>query len=152
MLQQLVGQTLIDRMRSDRTCMQSVTTSSLSLGSTEFVLSVFLPGIFIILTAIYDFLSAFSNSYPKAIRTVLSSIASPFRNFLTLEDLEDIDSPLPRPIWKTRALVSLALVNAVGWLAYFAYAAMKMELAPLLEAVIASAAWVRTSLPSPNSF
>lgn len=123
---------------------QSVTNSPLALDSTEFALSVFLPGIVIIVTAIYDFLSAFSNSYPKSIRSLGSSIASPFRNFVTLKDLKDIDSPLPRPLWKTRALVSLALVNAIGWLAYFSLVSMRMQLAPSLEAVIASATWVRT--------
>lgn len=147
MLQRLVCRILaeVQKKVSHHTDMQSVTTSSMSLDSTEFVLSVLLPGIVIILTALYDFLFAFSNSYPKFIRTVLSSIASPFRNFLTLEDLEDIDIPLPHPRWKTRTLVSLALVNAIGWLAYLAYMTMMMELAPVLEAAIAFATWVRIS-------
>jgi hypothetical protein len=85
---------------------------------------------------------------PKSFRITLSSLASPFQNFLTIDDLEDVDTIRPRPIWKIRTLSFLALANSVGWVAYFVYTCVVQENPLASEALIASLAWVSSFIPS----
>jgi hypothetical protein len=114
--------------------------------SLEFILGAVLPGLIILVTLIYDFSS--SIHLPKSFKIVLSSLASPFQNFLTLDDLEDVDTVRPRPVWKIRILSFLALANSVGWVAYFVYTCVIQENALASEALIASLAWVSNFIPS----
>ena len=114
--------------------------------SLEFILGAVLPGLIILVTLIYDFLS--SIHLPKSFRITLSSLASPFQNFLTIDDLEDVDTIRPRPVWKIRTLSFLALANSVGWVAYFVYTCVVQENALASEALIASLAWVSSFIPS----
>lgn len=107
----------------------------------EFVVRVVLPGSVAAVAVIHDWLSAIR--FPKGVRALLSSIASPFHNFLTLEDLDDVDAPLPQPVWKTRTLSFLALANAVGWLAYLAYVCILEDGGSVVEGLVTSISWVR---------
>ena len=114
--------------------------------SLEFILEAVLPGLIILVTLIYDFLS--SIHLLKSFRIALSSLASPFQNFLTIDDLEDVDTIRPRPVWKIRTLSFLALANSVGWVAYFVYTCVVQENALASEALIASLAWVSSFIPN----
>ena len=113
--------------------------------SLEFILEAVLPGLIILVMLIYDFLSSIHQ--PKSFRIALSSLASPFQNFLTIDDLEDVDTIRPRPVWKIRTLSFLALANSVGWVAYFVYTCVVQEDALASEALIASLAWVSSFIP-----
>lgn len=108
--------------------------------SWEFIFGAFVPLSIVIIAIIYDIIAA--AHIPKGIRTRVSYLASPFRQFLTLEDFDDVDVTLPPPVWKNRILSLLALVNAVGWLAYFAYACAVNDSIAAPQASIASLTWV----------
>jgi hypothetical protein len=119
---------------------QRPSSSLRSPHSLDFVLGALLPGLIIIVTVTYDFLSTIY--LPKIFRTALSSLASPFQNFLTIDDLEDVDTTRPRPVWKIQTLSFLALTNSVGWLVYFVYACVVQENILAAETLIASVTWV----------
>lgn len=71
---------------------------------------------------------------------------SPFRNFLTLEDLEELPGPLARRSrLKAASLVGLGLIQCAGWLACFVYALISREL-PALVPFFNSLAWVRSTM------
>lgn len=111
----------------------------------EFVLGTVLPGLIILVTIIYDFLSPIR--LPKHFRKALSSLASPFHNFLTVEDLDDVFATQPQPAWKIRTLSLLALTHSLGWLAYFMYTCVVQEDSLAIDALIGCATWVRNCNP-----
>ncbi|OBZ72652.1 hypothetical protein A0H81_08065 [Grifola frondosa] len=84
------------------------------------VLSTLVPACTALLLLAYDLLSAVQ--YPKYVRHAFITLTAPFRTFLTPADLEEpVDCPIPAPPWKARALTVLAVLEAAGWAAVFAY-------------------------------
>ena len=74
----------------------------------------------------------------------LDALCSPFRNFLTLYDLDTIPGkPVESPPWKTRALASLAITQAAGWLAVALYAGLSADNALVVQCTISILSWVR---------
>jgi hypothetical protein len=112
-----------------------------STHSLEFIL----PGSIIFVTIIYDVLSTIH--FPKSCRTTLSSLASPFQNFVTVDDLENVNAALPLAVWKARTLSFLALGNSLGWMAYFVYACVVQDNIPAVEALSVSVTWVSNFIP-----
>lgn len=74
-------------------------------------------------------------------------MASPFQNFVTLDDLENVNAALPQVVWKVRALSFLALGNSLGWMAYFAYACVVEDKIPAVEVLSVSVTWVSNFIP-----
>ncbi|KZT01395.1 uncharacterized protein LAESUDRAFT_482639 [Laetiporus sulphureus 93-53] len=80
----------------------------------------------------------------KALRRTFRAVLSPFRNFLTLDDLEECPERAPPPAtWKRRALVLGAALECMAWIAAFVYARAIDDRSMALEAVVASVTWVR---------
>lgn len=105
-------------------------------------LGTLIPASIILLTAFYDVVSVLS--FPPAFRNALRALASPFHNFLTLDDVEGpVARPCKTPPWKIRTLVALACIESVGWLSYFAYALAVAETASVVQGAVAFFAWVR---------
>ncbi|KAG1864676.1 P-loop containing nucleoside triphosphate hydrolase protein [Suillus subalutaceus] len=101
------------------------------------------PTAIIILTIVIDFLA--HRQLPKIIQVVWSALSAPFRNFITLDDVEGpFDDDFPKQVRIIRVLVSVALVCSIGWLAYFGYAIALRE--PWTNALVASIAWFYTTL------
>lgn len=114
----------------------------LSSSFREVVLGTLLPATIIVVTLVYDVLS--SIRLPKPLRNILRALGTPFRDFLTLEDLEDpVDYNLSRSAWRERALVTLAISESAGWLGYFVYTVTLTDSVLSTEAVVACVAWVR---------
>ncbi|KAG2044379.1 P-loop containing nucleoside triphosphate hydrolase protein [Suillus americanus] len=101
------------------------------------------PAAIIILAIFTDFLAR--TQLPKIIQVVWSALSAPFRNFITLDDVDGpFDDDLPKQVRIIRVLVSLALVCSFGWLAYFGYVIALRE--PWTNALVASIAWFYTTL------
>jgi hypothetical protein len=74
-----------------------------------------LPGAIIFAVLLHDLASSISQ--PKFVRAVCRWLSSPFRNFLTLEDLTEPVDLTPRcPEVKNRFLVGLASILFVSWM------------------------------------
>ncbi|KAG1885552.1 P-loop containing nucleoside triphosphate hydrolase protein [Suillus subluteus] len=101
------------------------------------------PAAIIILAIVTDFLVY--RRLPKIIQVFWSALSAPFRNFITLDDVEGpFDDDFPKQVRIIRVLVSVALVCSIGWLAYFGYAIALRE--PWTNALVASIAWFYTTL------
>lgn len=97
------------------------------------------PAVITILAIVIDFLAR--RQLPKIIQVTWSALSAPFRNFITLDDVEGpFDDDFPQQIWIIRALVSIALLSSFSWLAYFGYTIVLQE--PWTNALVASIAWV----------
>ncbi|KAG1845953.1 pleiotropic drug resistance ABC transporter [Suillus tomentosus] len=101
------------------------------------------PAVITILAIVIDFLAR--RQLPKIIQVTWSALSAPFRNFITLDDVEGpFDDDFPRQIWIIRALVSIALLSSFSWLAYFGYTIVLQE--PWTNALVASIAWFYATL------
>jgi hypothetical protein len=97
------------------------------------------PAAIIILAIFTDFLSRWQ--LPAFIQTLWTALSAPFRQFITLDDVEGpFDDVVPKQPWIHRALLSIALITSFASLAYFAYAFSLKE--PWSEPLVASIAWV----------
>ncbi|PCH42091.1 pleiotropic drug resistance ABC transporter [Wolfiporia cocos MD-104 SS10] len=84
---------------------------------------------------------------PGHVRRVYLFLTAPFRDFLTLEDLEERASPAPPPPeWKARILVVGAVLECVGWSAVCSYTALVGDTASAVQAGVATVAWIYASL------
>ncbi|KAG1834405.1 P-loop containing nucleoside triphosphate hydrolase protein [Suillus variegatus] len=101
------------------------------------------PAVITILAIVIDFLAR--RQLPKIIQVTWSALSAPFRNFITLDDVEGpFDDDFPQQIWIIRALVSIALLSSFSWLAYFGYTIVLQE--PWTNALVASIAWFYATL------
>lgn len=114
--------------------------SLLSSPSQQFFLAAVLPAFITLLTLLYDALTALS--LPKALIAALSTLSAPFENFLTVDELKDVDETRLPPVWKIRALTSLALINSAGWLTFLAYVFTLRDNELTIQALVAVLAWV----------
>ncbi|KAJ3554652.1 hypothetical protein NM688_g2996 [Phlebia brevispora] len=84
----------------------------------------FLPGCVAAATLCYDLLccQVAQNCYSKAILHLFRTVKRPFRDFLTLDDLEDKPGPVVvSPLWKHRTLVALSAIQAAWWAAVLSF-------------------------------
>ncbi len=80
---------------------------------------------------------------PKALNIAAASISAPFRNFLTLQDVEGpVDTPaIPSPL-KVRTMSCLAFLQAAGWLGSLTYSAVLHDASHVVFSVVTAASWV----------
>ncbi|KAF8921944.1 pleiotropic drug resistance ABC transporter [Mucidula mucida] len=79
---------------------------------------------------------------PKALNIAAASISAPFRNFLTLQDVEGpVDTPaIPSPL-KVRTMSCLAFLQAAGWLGSLTYSAVLHDASHVVFSVVTAASW-----------
>ena len=95
-----------------------------------------LPGAIIFAVLLHDLASSISQ--PKFVRTVCRWLSSPFRNFLSLEDLSEPVDLTPRcPKVKNRVLVGLASILFVSWTGCLVFRVNMKSLA-----MVQSVSWV----------
>lgn len=114
----------------------------LSREARVLIVGTLIPACGGLLMLFYDLVSTlrFHKSFRKAFRT----LTSPFRNFLTLDDLEDPPGRAVSPAtWKSRALALGAVLECVAWAAAFAYAETVGDGKGAAQAIVASVTWVR---------
>lgn len=115
----------------------------LSLQFRTLILGTTIPAAIVLLIFTYDFLSAVD--LPKTIRKLLWILASPFTNFLSLDDLEDEPgSAYNPPLWKVRTMAVLSAIQAVAWAAFFCYAELvdDVDAGQKVEAGVGFVSWV----------
>jgi hypothetical protein len=102
-----------------------------------------LPAIIIITALLLDLVSAVP--YPRPLRSLWRWISSPFRNFLTLDDLllEPVDRTPENTDGKARVLVRLSGLAFVGWAACLMYSAYMGDGESLVKSLVYSVSWVR---------
>lgn len=107
-------------------------------------LGTILPGAVILLTLLFDVLA--SLPWPKAFRRLGRKLCSPFKDFLTLDDLNSVPGPpqVP-PAWKLRTLVVLSTLDAAGWAAVVTYGLLAGDVTGTksVRGVVNLLAWVR---------
>ena len=105
------------------------------------VLGILVPASAGLLALVSDLLA--SIPCPKLLVRPARTLTSPFRNFLTLEDLDDTtERPVLVPTWKARAAAVLSALECAAWTAVFAYA-LSVDNTPLAtQAAVAVLTWV----------
>lgn len=104
------------------------------------VLGTWIPACVGLLTVLYDLLSGVH--YPRFVQGVFRTLTAPFRNFLTLHDLEDIGDPIPQPVWKCRILALLSLVQSFAWLSVLLYAQVVNTPNLAIQSLVGFLTWV----------
>lgn len=100
-----------------------------------------LPGAIIFAALLHDL--AYSIYKPKSVRTLFRWLSSPFRNFLTLEDLpEPVDLIPRRSKVKNRFLVGMASILFVSWMGCLAFRVYMDDHVYLVKSMIQSISWV----------
>lgn len=112
--------------------------------------ALWFPAILCCVTVVHDLLSRLS--FPLPLQRLHRTICSPFRNFLSLDDLGDqLHWKVTRSALQTGGLAGLAFLNCVGWLGYFTYATVLRDTAYIRGGSLATGiTWVRLALPSNN--
>ncbi|TFK41840.1 pleiotropic drug resistance ABC transporter [Crucibulum laeve] len=112
---------------------------------TRELLATSLPCGFILLAFFHDI--ATTIRHPKPVRILYSRISSPFRNFLTLEDLDDpVDGTLRYDISKLRALACLACISSIVWAGCFTFAFYTEAPKQFIGSLVFSIAWAYVAL------
>ena len=89
----------------------------------------------------HDFVSSISQ--PKIVRAVSRWLSSPFRNFLTLEDLSEPVDLTPRySKLKNRFLVGLASILFVSWTGCLVFRIIRDDHVYAVKSMVQSVSWV----------
>jgi hypothetical protein len=108
------------------------------------ILSLWLPVSLLTLLILYDCLRYVG--LPSPLQRVLRVVSSPFKNFLTVDDLEEPPKRTRKiPAWKNRALVALAISEAAAWLAYGLYVAVSEWSLAIHTCAVSFLVWVRAN-------
>lgn len=102
-----------------------------------------LPGAIIFAVLLHDFVS--SIYHPKFVQAVFRWLSSPFRNFLTLEDLqisEPVDLIPKCPRVKNRFLIGLASISFVSWLGCLVFGVYVDDQVYAVKSMVQSVSWV----------
>ncbi|PSR81585.1 hypothetical protein PHLCEN_2v6351 [Hermanssonia centrifuga] len=117
------------------------------------VLGTLIPGCIALLTLSYDLLACIR--WPVCMRKLAKRVKSPFRDFLTLDDLQESE---PRPVlvpptWKIRTLIVLSALEAICWAAFFAYCQFldNAGTAYVIQTGVGLLTWVRSLVPYRSS-
>lgn len=104
-------------------------------------LETYLLASIFVLTFLHDILSAFR--YPRQLRRFWIRFTSPFRDFLTLDDLLDpVDRTLTDRAVTGRYLAGLAAVEALGWIGRLIYAIILHHTDYATKSLVLSVSWV----------
>ena len=109
-----------------------------------YYLHTYLPTAVIALTLLYDTTLAFG--VPKNLRDVLDYLATPFRNFLKIEDLDEAFATKTRirqPQWKLNILVALPLVQALLDITLLTYLMAQERHADAMRHLLLALSWVK---------
>lgn len=97
--------------------------------------------VLLLTTIVHDLTSRLQS--PKYTQTIWQTLSSPFQNFLTLEDLEELPGPSAhRSLSSLVGLALLGLLQCAGWLACFVYALVSGEYVATVS-LLNSLGWVR---------
>ena len=100
-----------------------------------------LPGAIIFVALLHNLASSISQ--PKFVRAVFRWLSSPFRDFLTLEDLSEPVDLTPRySKGKNRFLVGLASISFVSWLGCVVFKIYVDDHVYAMKAMVQSLSWV----------
>ena len=100
-----------------------------------------LPGAIILASLLLDLASSISQ--PKIVRAVFRWLSSPFRNFLTLEDLSEPVDLTPRcPKVKNRFLVGLASILFICWTGWLVFRLYIDDHVYAVKLTVQSVSWV----------
>ncbi|GLB35831.1 putative ABC transporter transmembrane region [Lyophyllum shimeji] len=126
----------------------------MSTRDREVFLGVLLPACLILLAVVHDFANGSSGS--KSLRGgLLNNLCSPFRNFLTIEDvmMPGHKRDVRRLILQSRVLITLASIASAGWLGCVVYGVTLADTTYVLRALVAMFTWayaaLRASIRSP---
>ena len=101
----------------------------------------YMPGVIIFVVLLHDLAS--SVSQPKFVRACFRWLSSPFRNFLTLEDLSEPVDLTPRcPKMKNRFLVGLASILFVSWTGCLVFRVYIDDHVYVVKSMVQSVSWV----------
>jgi hypothetical protein len=107
-------------------------------------LHTYLPVTVIVLTFLYDITLALG--FPRPIRNALEWLSAPFRNFLTLEDLDEAKAAtknrILQPQWKHSIFVALPLLQAVLDVSLSAFHASQDKHAGAMRHLLLAISWV----------
>lgn len=105
-------------------------------------INTLLPGCVCLLLLLCDVFS--SVCWPSVVRRAVLTLASPFRDFLTVEDLEEQPRHVEPPsTWKARVLVLGSALEAVVWIGVLTYSVLVGDQGLSLQATVMVATWVR---------
>ena len=100
-----------------------------------------LPGTIIFSAFLYDLASSISQ--PKFVRAIFRWLSSPFRNFLTLEDLSEPVDLTPRfSKVRNRFLVGLASILFVSWMGCLVFRVYMDDHVYAVKSMVQSVCWV----------
>ena len=126
----------------DTTIRDAATQPWVSPSHQGVFVNTLLPGCVCLLLLLYD-VSA-SVRWPPVVRRALRTLAAPFRDFLTLEDLEEQSHRVEPPsTWKARVLVLGSALEAVVWIGVLTYSVLVGDQGLSLHAAATATTWVR---------
>lgn len=100
-----------------------------------------LPGAIIVAALLYDLASSIYP--PKFVRAAFRWLSSPFKNFLTLEDLlEPVDLTPRCPKVQNRFLVGLASILFVSWMGCLVFGVYVDDRVYAVKSMVQSVSWV----------
>ncbi|KAI5120846.1 hypothetical protein M0805_007033 [Coniferiporia weirii] len=105
--------------------------------------ATFLPGSIIAFTIVYDLIHLLG--LPAPVSRLLRWFASPFQNFLHLEDLEEAEISKPKltpPRWKLRLLITISLLKMIICFSQIVYCASRSEWDRSMNDTALFLAWV----------
>ena len=110
-----------------------------------YYLHTYFPVAVIALAFLYDITLALG--LPRPIRNVLEWLATPFRNFLTLEDLDEASTAtknrIVQPQWKLSIFVALPLLQAILNVSISAFHASQDKHADAMRHLLLAISWVK---------
>ncbi|THV07466.1 P-loop containing nucleoside triphosphate hydrolase protein [Dendrothele bispora CBS 962.96] len=119
------------------------------------IIDIVLPALVFFVTICHDSLSTFSTSIPKTFKHFHRTVTSPFRNFVTLQDVDLIGKPVVISRVKLRAICILGALQSAGWLGCFVYSIFGEDKISMIKSLLASIAWgyasFRTILKPPKT-
>lgn len=106
-------------------------------------LGTILPAAIVLFTLFYDLVCFIP--WPTPVKALWNVLKSPFRDFLTIDDLETELGPTQTPpTWKARVLVVFSALETAVWAAFLAYELFAGDETKFVlgRAAVSVAAWV----------
>lgn len=129
---------------ADATILNAATLPWVSPSQRKLCVDTLLPGGVGLLLLLCDVFS--SVRWPLVVRRVLQTLVSPFRDFLTLEDLEEPPHHVESPsTWKARVLVLGSALEAAVWIGVLTYSVLAGDQGLAVQATVTATTWVRSN-------
>ena len=117
-------------------------TLRLTFVDRPLMLFVQLLAALLVYTVTYDVLSKLV--LPKRLQRLTRRVTSPFRNFLTVEDIDGpVSEPSHLPLFTSRVLTSAACLQAFGWFSALLYGVILHDTSLTLSSATFAASWVK---------